>query len=290
VQLCAKIAAREGVTLDPDMMFDVQIKRLHEYKRQFMNALSLLAIWYGLKDGSIKNFAPTAYIFGAKAASGYDRAKAIIRLINMIADKVNNDPETNDRLRVVFVQNYNCSWAEDIIPAADVSEQISPAGTEASGTGNMKLMLNGAVTLGTFDGANVEIVEEAGRENNYIFGATVEELNALKPVYNPRAIYESDKLIARVLDALTDGTFPDEDGGLKELRTAILEGASWHQPDHYFVLKDFRAYLEAKLAVNRDYAADPEGFARKCLMNVASAGKFSSDRTVAQYAREVWRV
>jgi len=287
-QLCAKIARREGVTLSPDMMFDVQVKRLHEYKRQFMNALSLLAIWYGLKDGTIRDFTPTACIFGAKAAPGYDRAKTVIRLINMIADKVNGDPETNDRLKVVFVQNYNCSWAEDIIPAADVSEQISPAGTEASGTGNMKLMLNGAVTLGTFDGANVEIVEEAGRGNNYIFGATVEELNAVRATYRPRDIYENDRLVARVLDTLVDGTFPDEDGGLRELYTAILDGASWHQPDHYFVLKDFRAYLDARLAVNRDYAADPEGFARKCLMNTASAGKFSSDRTVAEYARDVW--
>ncbi len=288
--LCAKIEKREGVSLSPDMMFDVQIKRLHEYKRQFMNALSLLAIWYGLKDGTIKDFTPTAYIFGAKAAPGYDRAKAVIRLVNMIADKVNNDPETSGLLKVVFLQNYNCSWAEDIIPAADVSEQISPAGTEASGTGNMKLMLNGAVTLGTFDGANVEIVVEAGRENHYIFGATVDELNDIKATYDPGAIYKKDKLIRRVLDALTDGTFPDEDGGLKELRAAILEGASWHKPDHYFVLKDFRPYLEAKLAVNRDYAADPRGFARKCLVNVASAGKFSSDRTIAQYAKEVWDV
>ena len=289
-QLCDEIQRREGISLSPDMMFDVQIKRLHEYKRQFMNALSLLAIWHGLKEGAIRDFTPTAYIFGAKAAPGYDRAKAVICLINHIADLVNADPETNDRLRVVFVQNYNCSWAEKIIPAADVSEQISPAGTEASGTGNMKLMLNGAVTLGTFDGANVEIVEQAGRENNYIFGATVEELNALRGSYDPRAIYKSDPLIARVLDALVDGTFPDEDGGFKELYSAILAGASWHAPDHYFVLKDFRPYLEAKLAVNRDYAADPQGFARKCLKNVAAAGKFSSDRTIAQYAREIWRV
>ncbi|MBO4298751.1 MAG: glycogen/starch/alpha-glucan family phosphorylase, partial [Clostridia bacterium] len=289
-QLCAEIERREGVKLDPDMMFDVQIKRLHEYKRQFMNALSLLAIWYGLKDGTIRNFTPTAYVFGAKAAPGYDRAKSVIRLVNMIADKVNGDPETNDKLKVVFVQNYNCSWAEKIIPAADVSEQISPAGIEASGTGNMKLMLNGAVTLGTFDGAIVEIVEEAGRENNYIFGATVDELNAIRDTYKPRAIYKKDKLIRRVLDALVDGTFPDEDGGLKELYTAILDGASWHKPDHYFVLKDFRPYLEAKLLVNRDYAADPRVFARKCLVNVASAGKFSSDRTIREYAKDIWNV
>ena len=288
-QLAAEILKREGVALDPDMIFDVQVKRLHEYKRQFMNALSILAIYFQLKDGTLTDFTPTAFIFGAKAAPGYDRAKAIIHLINMIAALVNSDPDTCDRLKVVFVQNYNCSYAEKIIPAADVSEQISPAGTEASGTGNMKLMLNGAVTLGTFDGANVEIVEQAGRENNYIFGATVDELNALKGHYCPRDLYEADPLIRRVLDALTDGTFPDEDGKLAELKSAILDGASWHAPDHYFVLKDFCSYLDAKLQANRDYR-DSRAFARKCLMNVSSAGKFSSDRTITQYAREIWNV
>ena len=207
----------------------------------------------------------------------------------MIADKVNADEDVNDLLKVVFVQNYNCSYAEKIIPAADVSEQISPAGTEASGTGNMKLMLNGAVTLGTFDGANIEIVEQAGRENNYIFGATVEELNGIKDSYDPRKLYESDPLLHRVLDTLIDGTFPDEDGMLKELHTALLDGASWHKPDHYFVLKDFEPYLAAKLQANADYQ-DARAFSRKCLMNVSGAGKFSSDRTIAQYAKEIWDV
>ena len=289
-QLCAQIARHTGTALSPDMLFDVQIKRLHEYKRQLMNALSILAIWRGLKEGTITEFAPTAFLFGAKAAAGYDRAKAIIRFINRIAALVNADGDTREKLRVVFVPNYNCSWAEKIIPAADVSEQISPAGTEASGTGNMKLMLNGAVTLGTFDGANVEIVQQAGRENNYIFGATVEELNALRPAYDPRAFYEKDADLARALDTLIDGTFPDPDGAFRELHDSLLKGASWHAADHYFVLRDFRPYLEAKLAVNRDYARDPVGFARKCLQNVASAGVFSSDRTVSQYAREIWRV
>ena len=195
-----------------------------------------------------------------------------------------------DRLKVVFVQNYNCSWAEKIIPAADISEQISPAGTEASGTGNMKLMLNGAVTLGTFDGANVEIVEEAGRENNYIFGATVEELAKIKDSYDPKEIYRKNALLRRALDTLTDGTFPDEDGGLKELHDAILEGASWHKPDHYFVMKDFPSYYETKLQAIRDAKKDEVAFARKCLVNVASAGKFSSDRTIRQYAKEIWKV
>ena len=288
-QLAAEILKKEGVKLDPDMIFDIQVKRLHEYKRQFMNALSILNIYFKLKDGTLTDFTPTAYIFGAKAAAGYARAKAVIKLINMIADKVNNDPQTSHLLKVVFVQNYNCSWAEKIIPAADVSEQISPAGTEASGTGNMKLMLNGAVTLGTFDGANIEIAEQAGRENNYIFGATVDEINAIKPTYDPRAIYKTDADVARVLDSLVDGTFPDEDGMLKELASSILVGASWHQPDHYFVLHDFSSYMDQKLQCNRDYR-DRIDFSKKCLMNVASAGKFSSDRTIRQYADEIWHV
>ena len=289
-QLSAEILRRENISLDPAMVFDVQVKRLHEYKRQFMNALSILAIYDQLKRGELKDLPPVAFIFGAKAAPGYDRAKAIIHWINMIADKVNHDPETMDRLKVVFVQNYNCSWAEKIIPAADISEQISPAGTEASGTGNMKLMLNGAVTLGTFDGANVEIVEEAGRENNYIFGATVDEINAIRETYDPKKIYKKNALLRRALDTLTDGTFPDDDGMLKELHDAILEGASWHKPDHYFVMLDFPGYYETKLQAIRDARTDEEAFAKKCLINVACSGKFSSDRTIRQYAREIWHV
>ena len=289
-QLCAEIRKREGIILNPDMVFDVQVKRLHEYKRQFMNALSILAIYDQLKKGQLKDLPPVAFIFGAKAAPGYDRAKAVIHWINMIADRVNSDPETKDRLKVVFVQNYNCSWAEKIIPAADISEQISPAGTEASGTGNMKLMLNGAVTLGTYDGANVEIVEEAGLENNYIFGATVEELEKIKTTYDPKKIYSRNALLRRALDTLTDGTFPDDDGALKELHDAILKGASWHKPDHYFVLKDFESYYETKLKAIRDAGAADTSFAKKCLMNIAHAGKFSSDRTIRQYAKEIWYV
>ncbi|MBE5803135.1 MAG: glycogen/starch/alpha-glucan phosphorylase [Clostridiales bacterium] len=289
LQLAAEIAHMEGILLDPDMIFQVQVKRLHEYKRQLMNALSILGIYFQLKEGKLPDFTPTAFIFGAKSAAGYARAKAVIHFINLIADMVNEDPDTCDKLKVVFVQNYNCSWAEKIIPAADVSEQISPAGTEASGTGNMKLMLNGAVTLGTFDGANVEIVEQAGRENNYIFGATVEELNAIKGSYDPKEIYRADPLLARCLNTLVDGTLPDDDGMFRELYTALLEGASWHAPDHYFILKDFASYMQAKLQVNQDYK-NSLAFARKCLMNVASAGKFSSDRTIAQYAKEIWHV
>ena len=289
-QLCAEILKREGIILNPDMVFDVQVKRLHEYKRQFMNALSILAIYDQLKRGQLKDLPPVAFIFGAKAAPGYDRAKAVIHLINMIADKVNNDPKTKDRLKVVFVRNYNCSWAEKIIPAADISEQISPAGTEASGTGNMKLMLNGAVTLGTYDGANVEIVEEAGRENNYIFGATVEDLAKISNTYDPVKIYNKNALLRRVLDTLTDGTFPDDDGRLKELHDAVLYGASWHKPDHYYVMQDFASYYETKLQAIRDAKADENAFAKKCLMNTACSGKFSSDRTIREYAKEIWSV
>ncbi len=289
-QLCAEILKRENITLNPDMVFDVQIKRLHEYKRQFMNALSILAIYDRMKKGQLEDLPPVAFIFGAKAAPGYVRAKAVIYWINKIAEKINSDPAVRDRLKVVFVQNYNCSWAEKIIPAADISEQISPAGTEASGTGNMKLMLNGAVTLGTFDGANVEIVEEAGLENNYIFGATVEELEKIRGTYDPKKIYRKNALLRRALDTLTDGTFPDEDGSLKELHDSILEGASWHKPDHYFVMKDFESYYETKLKAIREAGENSDAFARKCLMNIAHAGKFSSDRTIRQYAKEIWKV
>ena len=286
-QLAAVIAKLEDVELNPDFIFDVQVKRLHEYRRQLMNALSVVDIYFRLKDGSLPDFHPTVFIFGAKSAPGYTRAKAIIRYINRIAKMINNDESVKDKLRVVFVQNYNCSYAEHIIPAADISEQISP-GTEASGTGNMKLMLNGAVTLGTMDGANVEIVKEAGLENNYIFGATVEELNAIRDTYWARNIYDANPRLHRAIDTLVDGTVPT-DNEQRELYTALLDGASWHRPDHYFILKDYDSYLEAKLRANRDYA-DRLAFGRKCLMNVASGGKFSSDRTIRQYAQEIWHV
>lgn len=287
-QLAAVIERMEGVTISPDFMFDVQVKRLHEYKRQLMNALSVVDIYFRLKDSALPDFYPTVFIFGAKSAPGYTRAKAIIRYINRIAKMINNDPAVRDKLKVIFVQNYNCSYAEHIIPAADVSEQISPAGTEASGTGNMKLMLNGAVTLGTMDGANVEIVKEAGLENNYIFGASVEELNGIRNTYWARDIYNANPRLRRAVDTLVDGTVPTDDEQ-RELYTAILDGASWHRPDHYFILKDYDSYLEAKLRANQDYK-DRLAFGRKCLMNVASGGKFSSDRTIRQYASEIWHV
>ena len=287
-QLCKVIAEKEGVQLNPDFIFDVQIKRLHEYKRQLMNALSIVDIYFRLKNGELTDFRPTVYIFGAKSAPGYARAKAIIRYINRIAKLINNDPAVSDKLKVVFVQNYNCSYAEHIIPAADISEQISPAGTEASGTGNMKLMLNGAVTLGTLDGANVEIAQEAGMDNEYIFGHTVQEINNAKDSYCARSIYDTDSHLHRTIDTLVDGTVPTDDAQ-KELHHALLDGASWHKADNYFVLLDYASYMDAKLRVNRDYA-DRLTFGRKCLENVASGSKFSSDRTIRQYADEIWHI
>ena len=289
-QLAEFVLAKEGVQLNTNAIFDIQIKRLHEYKRQLLNALSILDIYYGLKDGRIQNFHPTTFIFGAKAAPGYYRAKGIIKFINEIAKLVANDPEVNDKLQVVFVQNYNVSYAEKLVTAADVSEQISTAGTEASGTGNMKLMLNGAVTLGTYDGANVEIVAEAGEENNYIFGKRVEEIEAMKNDYNARALYESEPRIKRVVDTLVDGTLSDDGTGMfEELYHALLDGAHWHQPDHYFLFADFISYCDAKLRVNRDYQ-DTLAFRKKCFLNTANAGKFSSDRTIRDYVEDVWKL
>ena len=287
-QLCKIIAEREGVQLDPNFIFDVQVKRLHEYKRQLMNALSIVDIYFRLKNGELPEFQPTVYIFGAKSAPGYARAKAVIRYINRIAKMINNDPAVSNKLKVVFVQNYNCSYAEHIIPAADISEQISPAGTEASGTGNMKLMLNGAVTLGTLDGANVEIAKEAGIENEYIFGHTVEQINAKKGDYYARGIYDTNEHLRRAINTLVDGTVPTDDAQ-RELFHALLDSASWHKADHYFVLLDYASYIDAKLKVNKDYA-DRLNFGRKCLMNIASGAKFSSDRTIRQYAEEIWHI
>ena len=235
-------------------------------------------------------FYPRTFIFGAKASAGYERAKKIIKLINNVADVINNDASIKNKIKVVFIEDYRVSNAEIIFAAADVSEQISTAGKEASGTGNMKMMLSGAVTLGTRDGANVEIFAEAGDENNYPFGATVEELEALRAGYRPRALYEADPHIRRALDALDDGTFGDPDGALADLKSSLLDGASWQPADAYFLLKDFASYREARLRANGDFLHDPDGFARKALRNIAHAGKFSSDRSVREYAEKIWRV
>lgn len=287
-QLAEYIYRHEGIKIDSDFIFDVQIKRIHEYKRQLLNAFSILDIYFGLKDGRIKDFYPTVFIFGGKAAPGYFRAKGIIKYINEIAKMIAADREVNDKLQVVFVSNYNVSCAEKIIPAADVSEQISTAGIEASGTGNMKLMLNGAVTLGTYDGANIEIVEQAGLENNYIFGARVEDIEKIKDTYNPESICNSNPRIKKVVDSLIDNTFDDNGTGMfRELYDSLIKGASWHKPDQYYLLLDFYSYCEAKLKANQDYK-DRLSFRRKGFINTSNAGKFSSDRTVSEYASEIW--
>lgn len=294
-QLAMYIKQHDGVEIDENTIFDIQIKRLHEYKRQLLNALSIIYIYFGIKDGTIKDFTPTTFIFGAKSAPGYRRAKAIIKLIGEIGKMVQADEATRDLIKVVFVQNYNVSYAQKLVPAADVSEQISTAGTEASGTGNMKLMLNGAVTLGTYDGANVEIAQEAGEENNYIFGARVEQLSEIMPKYDPRKLIFENEKIGRVLEKLIDGSFDDGgvpsdcEGSFKELYKALTDGASWHVPDHYYVVGDLEDYVNTKLRCNSDFR-DELKFARKCWLNMCSAGKFSSDRTIKDYAENIWHI
>lgn len=291
VQLCKYIKEHEGVDLNPDWAFDIQVKRLHEYKRQLLNAFSIVDLYFQIKENKLPDLQPTCFIFGAKAAPAYRRAKGIIKYINEVAKLVNNDPQTKDKLRVLFVQNYNVSYAEKLIPAADISEQISTAGLEASGTGNMKFMINGAVTLGTYDGANVEIVEEAGWENEYIFGARVEEIEKIKPNYRPKEkIYYTNERVKRVINTLVDSTFNDGDTGMfGELFNALINGTSWHKPDHYFLLADLEGYVDTKLKALYDYK-NREMFSKKCWMNVACSGKFSSDRTVKQYAEELWKL
>ncbi|RRD43005.1 glycogen/starch/alpha-glucan phosphorylase [Buchananella hordeovulneris] len=285
----AWVEQREGVKIDPEAIFDVQIKRLHEYKRQLLNALYVLDLYFRLKDFPGLQVPKRVFIFGAKAAPGYVRAKAIIKLINAIADLVNNDPEVNETIKVVFIHNYNVSPAEHIIPAADVSEQISTAGKEASGTSNMKFMMNGALTLGTLDGANVEILEAVGPDNAYIFGATEEELPELKRNYDPRWHYENVPGLRRVLDALTDGTLSDDGSGwFHDLRWSLLE-QGYEPADVYYVLGDFAAYRETKDRMALDHA-DTQAWARKTWVNITRSGRFSSDRTISDYAREVWKL
>ena len=285
----AWIASREGVEIDPNAIFDVQIKRLHEYKRQLLNALYILDLYFRMKDDPDLKVPKQVFIFGAKAAPGYVRAKAIIKLINTVGDLINNDPVISKTLKVVFVHNYNVSPAEHIIPAADVSEQISMAGKEASGTSNMKFMMNGALTLGTLDGANVEILEAVGDDNAYIFGATEDELPALRESYDPVWHYENVPGLKRVLDAFTDGTLDDNGSGwFADLRRSLLE-ASYEPADVYYVLGDFASYRETKDAMAADYA-DTRAWQRKAWVNITRSGRFSSDRTISDYAREVWKI
>ncbi len=290
-QLFDYIKQHEGIDIPENFIVYSQIKRLHEYKRQLMTAFAILEIHRGLKDGMIKDFQPSVFVFGAKSAPSYKRAKAIIKFINEISEKLNSDEQTNKFLKVVFVQNYNVSYAEKIVAGTDVSLQVSTAGLEASGTGNMKFMMNGAVTCGTMDGANIEIVDLAGKENNYIFGAEVDEIEKLKTEgYDPAKLIRENTLHRYAVSALTDGTFSDGGTGcFKDLYDALLVGAAWHKPDHYFVLHDLQSYVEALLKINADYK-DQKSFAAKQLKNTANSAFFSSDRTIREYAEDIWDI
>lgn len=291
----AWIKDRQGIEISPDAIFDVQVKRLHEYKRQLLNAFYILDLYFTIKDkvaaGQSVNVPPRVFIFGAKAAPGYVRAKAIIKLINEIAHLVNNDPDIAGVIKVVFVENYNVSPAEHIIPAADVSEQISTAGKEASGTSNMKFMMNGALTLGTMDGANVEILDAVGDDNAYIFGALEDELPELRKDYNPWAVAEQTPGLVRVLDALIDGTFSsDTMGDFHDLRSSLLDPNNWGGADTYYVLGDFASYRETRDRMAADYYADPAQWFAKTWINIVESGRFSSDRTIHDYAQDVWHI
>lgn len=291
VELAEFLKRTQGIEINPDSIFDVQIKRLHEYKRQLLNIFQIIGLYNKLKLNPSMNFTPVTYIFGAKAAPGYFVAKGIIRLINEVAQMINKDPDVNSKLKVVFVENYRVSVAQKLFPAADISEQISTAGKEASGTGNMKFMLNGALTLGTMDGANVEIVEEAGKENNYIFGLTVKEVEEMRANgYDPHVPYNCVEGLKKIVDSLVDGTFSDLGNGVYgTIHRSLMENAPWHQADQYFVLEDYEAYRRTQQLINKEYTFRMD-WARKQLKNIANAGKFSSDRTIKEYAEEIWNI
>lgn len=289
-QLADYIKVHENIEIDPYSIFDIQIKRIHEYKRQLLNAFHILDLYYRLKENPNLDMVNRTFILGGKAAPGYDRAKGIIKYINEIKELINNDKEIDGKIKVVFVTNYGVSYGEKLFVAADISEQISTAGKEASGTGNMKFMLNGTPTIGTLDGANIEIVEEAGEENNFIFGLKVEDIEKIKSTYDPMEYYEKTEGLKRVVDSLVDGTFSDGGTGIfKELYDSILKGASWHRPDAYYLMKDFDSYRKAQQKVNDAYK-DRMSWAKKCWINMANAGRFSSDRTIEQYAKEIWDI
>ncbi len=289
--LCKYLKDTQGVELDPTSIFDVQIKRLHEYKRQLLNILHVMYEYNKMLEDSSYKPAPRTFIFGAKAASGYRRAKAIIKLINTVAERVNNDPRVEGRIKVVFVENYRVSVAEKLFPASDISEQISTAGLEASGTGNMKFMINGALTLGTMDGANVEIVEEVGRENAFIFGLTSDEIIKIEEehTYNPQKYIERNPGLAKVLNQLVDGTYDPTHQLFRELYESLVYGIEGNRADVYYVLADFDAYCEARKLSGETFQ-DRKGWARKAILNIACSGKFSSDRTIEDYVKDIWKV
>ena len=292
VRLAKYIKEHNGIDVDPNSIFDVQVKRLHEYKRQLMNILHVMYLYNQLKDNPNMDMVPRTFIFGAKAAAGYRRAKLTIKLINAVADVINNDKSINGKIKVVFIEDYRVSNAEIIFAAADVSEQISTASKEASGTGNMKFMLNGALTLGTMDGANVEIVEEVGQENAFIFGLSADEVINYENNggYNPMDIFNNDPQIRRVLMQLTNGYYsPKEPQLFKEIYDSLLNNCGGSRPDTYFILKDFRSYADAQKRVEEAYR-DEKRWAKMALLNVAHSGKFTSDRTIQEYVDDIWKL
>ena len=292
VRLAKYIKEHNGIEVDPRSIFDVQVKRLHEYKRQLLNILHVMYLYNEIKEHPEISFYPRTFIFGAKASAGYIRAKQIIKLINSVADVVNNDRSINGKLKVVFIEDYRVSNAEIIFAAADVSEQISTASKEASGTGNMKFMLNGAPTLGTMDGANVEIVEEVGAENAFIFGLSSDEVINYENNggYNPMDIYNSDADIRRVVNQLIDGTYSQGDKEMyRDLYNSLLTAQGGSKADTYFILKDFRSYADTQKKVEEAYR-DKDRWAKMALLNTASCGKFSSDRTIQEYVDDIWHL
>ena len=292
LRLAKYIKQHNGIDVDPRSIFDVQVKRLHEYKRQLMNILHVMYLYNQLKDNPNLDMVPRTFIFGAKAAAGYHRAKLTIKLINAVAEVINRDHSINGKIRVIFIEDYCVSNAELIFAAADVSEQISTASKEASGTSNMKFMLNGAPTLGTMDGANIEIVGEVGEENAFIFGMSAEEVIHYENHggYNPMEIFNGDQEIRRVLMQLINGFYsPDDPERFRDIYNSLLNTKSSDRADTYFILKDFRSYAETQRRVDAAYR-DEESWARMCMLNTANAGKFSSDRTIEEYVRDIWRL
>ena len=288
-RLADYIKAHNGIEVSMDSIFDVQVKRLHEYKRQMLNILHIISLYHKLKDNPDMAFVPRTYIFGSKAAPGYAVAKKTIQLINSISNMIENDPAVRDKLKVVFIEDYKVSLAEMIMPAAEVSEQISIAGKEASGTGNMKFMMNGALTIGTMDGANVEICEAVGRDNIFIFGMETPEAEALAASgnYEPMLIYQNDPVIHRVLDQMIRGFGDGVD--YTDIANLLLHGGNGGPADRYMSLKDFASYAEAQQRVSEAYR-DQEKWNRMALMNIANSGRFAADRSIAEYAQNIWRV
>ncbi|MDR1786795.1 MAG: glycogen/starch/alpha-glucan phosphorylase [Spirochaetaceae bacterium] len=290
-RLAGYLKETQNEFLDTESIFDVQVKRLHEYKRQLLNVLHIMYLYDQLLEDPESIRQARTFIFGAKAASGYRRAKLIVKLINTVAERINNDRRVRGRLRVVFVENYRVSAAEKIIPAADVSEQISTAGKEASGTSNMKFMMNGALTLGTLDGANIEIVQEAGKENAFIFGLTDGEIQAIETAqsYSPQSYINDNPRLAKTLEQLVDGTYDPDTQLFREIYDSLVYGTEGRRPDVYYVLADFDSYAAAQKKIDGEYS-DKRLWSRKALINIANSGKFSSDRTIEEYVRDIWKL